>query len=117
MIKLTHPSIAMLALVIWNTAEFAMQPNKRPIDTEAGILVLTIGILLTAFFGIALAEKWPFKLGLLLCTIHLAFAVFGIMVSPPNEGFGKVGPGVSSVLLLISIIFSYWEIRGFKLPD
>lgn len=115
--KLTHPSPTMLALVVWNTTEFVLQPNKRPIENEAGILVLTIAILLTSFFGIAGKKKWPFKLGLVMCTIHLAFAVFGIVVSPANEGFGKVGPGVASVLLLLSIIFNYWEVRGYKFPD
>ena len=99
-------TLAMLLLVAWNTTEFALQPVKRPLADETGILVCTLAILVLMFASLVSAARWPVVAALVASALHLAFGVFGVFDSPTDQGFGKVGPGVAALILAFAVWFS-----------
>jgi hypothetical protein len=102
-------ALFMLLLVAWNTAEFALQPVRRPASDEILILIFTFGVLI--FLPYVRAGSRRVLLGALIGTgAHWLFAVAGLYLAAANEGFGKYGPAVAAVLLTVAV-WAVWRAR------
>ena len=99
-------TVAMLSLVVWNLAEFALQSVKRPLFNESLILAATLGVLLFLPWIFNGKHKAPVYGALIGGGIHLAFGILGVFASPIEQGFGKYGPGVAAILLVFVVGFA-----------
>ena len=109
----SHAALFMLLLIIWNTAEFALQPVKRPLPVEAGILFFTVAILIF-MYNIRSNLRWPVIGAFVACFLHFLFGVFGSYDSPTDQGFGKIGPGLAALLLAFATYFSYRALKTIE---
>jgi hypothetical protein len=106
----TIAAIFMTLLVAWNTAEFALQPVRRPVQSEILILIFTLGVL--AFIPFIRANtRWSAIGGLVGTGAHWLFAILGLWVASASEGFGKAGPAVAAVLLTVSVYGIFQALR------
>jgi hypothetical protein len=104
-------ALFMLLLVIWNLTEFALQANKRPIFNETLILAATLSILVPLPF-VQMRARWAIVTALIGGIAHFIFGIIGVIESPFNEGFGKVGPGVAAILLIFVVLQALRELRS-----
>ncbi len=102
----------MLLLVVWNLTEFALQPVKRPLFNEGLILAATLGILVFLPWVRDERYRWPVIGALIGGALHFAFGVLGVLESPMDQGFGKVGPGVAALILGFVVVAASRVLRG-----
>ena len=104
---------SILSLISWDVIEFALQTHKRPIETEAVICLLVLGFIYL-LIPIYKNGKKPIYIAIIISFLHLAFAIAGTIISPPDQGFGKIGPGVAVVILLVILISCFKSIGDMK---
>jgi hypothetical protein len=95
----------MAILVAWNAAEFALQPVRRPPQTEVLVLLATCAVLAFIPF-IRSRTRWA-AWGAFVATLgQCLFGILGVWGSPAHEGFGKVGPGIAALLTAVAVYYS-----------
>jgi predicted membrane protein len=103
-------ALLMTMLVAWNTAEFALQPMRRPPQTEVFVLIATCAVLVFIPFirSGARGAAW----GALAANLgQCLFGILGIWGSPANEGFGKTRPAVAALLTAVGVHYSAQALR------
>jgi hypothetical protein len=101
----TVAAIFMTMLVAWNTAEFALQPERRPPQTEILVLIATCAVLVVIPF-IHSRTRWAAWTAFIVSLGQCLFGLLGVWGSPLDQGFGKVGPGVAAVLTAVVVYYS-----------
>ncbi|MDO8664425.1 MAG: hypothetical protein Q7K44_02660 [Candidatus Liptonbacteria bacterium] len=108
--KRTLAVVFMVLLIAWDTAEFAFQPARRPVGTEIAIFIVFLLVLI--FIPLmAVPKRWS-SIGAFWAVLpQFIFGAFGAFVSPINQGFGKIGPGVAALLTLLSAYYAFHAYR------
>jgi predicted membrane protein len=104
-------AIFMTLLVAWDTAEFALQPVRRPPQTEILVLLTTCAVLAFIPF-IRLRARWAVWGAFFASLGQCLFGILGVWGSPANEGFGKTGPGIAALLTAVAVYYSAQVLRG-----
>ncbi len=106
----TIAAIFMTLLVAWNTAEFAFQPVRRPVGDEIRVFVATALVMALIPF-VRSSSRWSGWAALVIGVIWCIFGTAGLFLAGANEGFGKVGPAVAAVLMLVATISAVRIVR------
>lgn len=103
-------ALFMLLVIAWNTAEFALQPVRRPPSDEILVLCLTLGILIFLPY-VRSGGRWAVLGALAAVAIHWVLAIAGLWIAGANDGFGKYRPAVALLLLTIALngAFRAWR--------
>jgi predicted membrane protein len=107
-------AIFMTMLVAWDTAEFALQPVRRPPQTEILVLLTTCAVLAFIPF-IRSGARWAAWGAFFASLAQCLFGILGVWGSPANEGFGKMGPGIAALLTAVAVYYSaqvLWRRQG-----
>jgi len=98
-------ALFMVLLVAWDLAGGAFETTKRPLPVEASIFAF--GVLILALIPLMRSTlRWVPLVAGVICFLHFLFAVFAIFKAPPNEGFGRPGPGIAALFLGLATYFS-----------
>ena len=82
---------------------------------EAGILMCTVGVFASLIFLLSGSISIGKIATIVFCSVQSAFGLFGAFNSPPQEGFGKVGPAVAALISAIAVLSLLWKQREDKL--
>jgi hypothetical protein len=103
-------AIFMTMLVAWNTTEFALQPMRRPPQTEILVLLSTCAVLI--FIPLIRSRARWADWGAFIANLgQCLFGLLGVWGSPADEGFGKVGPGIAALLTAVVVYYSAQVLR------
>lgn len=86
--------------------EFAFAPKPRPIEAQALVFVFALAILMLTPL-VAAGRPWAVTAALIVGAVNLPFAAIGVVVSPDDIGFGKLGPALAMPFVAAFAYFAY----------